>query len=114
MSSFEKPLDKKAFRKRVLELLDIDENDLMQKETGATTTIQTPVPDTKKIPTLKKIREDKDKKILSSEDIFGDIIKEVEEVPPFEITLEDDKKEGMPKTVKDDAATQLLDKTDIR
>ena len=110
---FEKPLDKKAFRKRVLELLDIDENDLMQKETGATTTIQTPVPDTKKIPTLKKIREDKDKKILSSEDIFGDIIKEVEEVPPFEITLEDDKKEGMPKTVKDDAATQLLDKTDI-
>ena len=110
---FEKPIDKKAFRKRVLELLNIGENDLMQKETGATTAIQTPVPDTKKIPTLKKIREDKDRKILSSEDIFGDIIKEVEEVPPFEITLEENKKEGKQKSEKDDMATQLLDKTDM-
>jgi serine/threonine protein kinase/DNA-binding response OmpR family regulator len=110
---FEKPLDKKVFKKRVLELLGINENDLMQKEAGATTAIQTPVPDTKKIPTLKKIREDKDRKILSSEDIFGDIIKGVQEVPPFEIKLEENKEEEKPKTGKEDAATQLLDKTDI-
>jgi len=101
---FEKPLDKNVFRKRVLELLDINENDLMQKEAGATTAIQTPVPDTKKIPTLKKIREDKERKILSSEDIFGDIIKEVEEVPPFEIKLEETKIEGESLTGKDDKA----------
>ncbi len=112
---FEKPFDKNIFKKRVLELLDIDEKDLVEKD--ALTTTQIPVADTKKIYTLKKIQEDKEKKILSSEDIFGDIIKKVEEIPPFEIELEEDKeedkKEGKPKAGKDDSAARLLDKTDI-
>ena len=112
---FEKPFDNKVFKEKVLELLDIDENDLMGKD--ALTPTQIPAADTKKIATLKKIEEDKEKKILSSEDIFGDIIKKVEDGPPFEIELEEanneDKKQGKPKAGKDDAATLLLDKTDI-
>ena len=80
---FEKPFDNKVFKEKVLELLDIDENDLMGKD--ALTPTQIPAADTKKIATLKKIEEDKEKKILSSEDIFGDIIKKVEDGPPFEI-----------------------------
>lgn len=70
---FEKPLDGPRFRDRVMELLDLEEKDL-QVETGKATT-QIPAVDTAKIPTIKKIQEEKN---LTSEDLFGDIIQKVE------------------------------------
>lgn len=86
---FEKPFNEEKFRKRVLELLRIKESDL--GEDDGVTTAQVPVPNTAKIPTLKKIEEEEEK--LTSEDIFGDIIKKVEESPSYEIKLDEEKKE---------------------
>ena len=89
---FEKPLNKKNFYSRILELLEITEDDLKEGTDISETTEK--VSDTKKIPTIKKI--EKDAKKLTSEDIFGDIIEKVEKIPPIEIKI-DEKKEEEPK-----------------
>lgn len=81
---FEKPFDKKIFKDRVFELLEINKEDLEQSSKETTT--QEPFSDTKKIPTIKKL-EEKGKK-LTSEDLFGDIIEKVHDVPTYEIKLD--------------------------
>jgi DNA-binding response OmpR family regulator len=81
---FEKPFDKKIFKDRVFELLEIKREDLEQSSKQTTT--QAPFSDTKKIPTIKKLEEEGKK--LTSEDLFGDIIEKVHDVPPYEIKLD--------------------------
>ena len=81
---FEKPLEKKSFKKRVLELLNISVNDFRAVANAATTHV--PVFDTAKIPTIAKLEEEEKK--LSADDIFGDLIKNIEKVPEFEIDLD--------------------------
>ncbi len=99
---FEKPLEKVKFKKRALELLDISENELDQK--NLFTTAQIPIPDTRKIPTIKKLKEDE--KQLSSEDLFGDLLEEVQEIKPFEIKLDEDlKKKTGPHVIKTEKKT---------
>ncbi|MFC2146748.1 protein kinase, partial [Acidobacteriota bacterium] len=87
---FEKPFDKKVFKDRVFELLEINIEDLEQP--SKKTTRQAPFSDTKKIPTIKKLAEEGKK--LTSEDLFGDIIEKVHELPTYEIKLdaEEDKR----------------------
>ncbi|MBN2345624.1 MAG: protein kinase [Candidatus Aminicenantes bacterium] len=106
---FEKPLDRERIRKRVLELLNLSEDDL--KATGQAGTTQVPMFDTSKIPA--PVFGDDDASKLSSADIFGDIIQKIEKVPEFEIDLE----EGKPRPPKkeeprrpDPGATVLLKK----
>ncbi|MCP5103212.1 MAG: protein kinase [bacterium] len=94
---FEKPLEKDIFKQRVLELLDVNENDLT--DTGTLPTNEIPMPDTKKIPTLQKLEEEERK--LTSEDLFGDIIEQVQESPAFEIKLDEEmEKETGPHVIK--------------
>ncbi len=83
---FEKPLDKTLFLKRVFELLEIKPEDLKAKRDISTTRI--PRVDTSKLPKMKKIKEEERK--LTSEDLFGDIIKKVEDTPTYEIKLDDE------------------------
>lgn len=80
---FEKPLIKPNFKKSVLNHLDISEKDLTDKS-GFTTT-QLSAVDTKKIPTIKKMQENENQ--LTSEDIFGDIIEDVEKIKTHKIDL---------------------------
>lgn len=80
---FEKPLEKENFKKRVLELLNISANDFRAVANAATTHV--PIFDTAKIPTIAKLEEEEMK--LSADDIFGDLIKNIEKVPEFEIEL---------------------------
>jgi len=84
---FEKPLEKESFKKRVLELLNISVNDFHVVANAATTHV--PVFDTAKIPTLTKLEDEEEKK-LSSDDIFGDLIRNIDKVPEFTIDLDDD------------------------
>lgn len=94
---FEKPLEKEKFKKRVLELLAVNEKEMAQE--NLLTTSQPPIPDTRKIPTIKKLKEDE--KQLSSEDLFGDLLEEVQEIKPFEIKLEEElQKETGPHVIK--------------
>ncbi|MDQ1352295.1 MAG: hypothetical protein QG657_2601, partial [Acidobacteriota bacterium] len=94
---FEKPLDKPKFKKRVLELLDINESELEDK--NLLTTAQPAIPDTRKIPTIRKIKEEE--KQLTSEDLFGDLLEEVQEIKPYEIKLDEDlKKKTGPHVIK--------------
>ncbi len=88
----EKPFDNTLFKKRVLELLGIDEKTLTAGD--GLQTVQIPVPDTKKIPTMKKIEEEEQK--LTSEDIFGDIIAQVQKTDSYEIKLDEEKKRKAP------------------
>lgn len=81
---FEKPLEKESFKKRVLELLDLSANGFHAVANAATTHI--PVFDNAKIPTFAKL-EEKEKK-LSADDIFGDLIKNIDKVPEFVIDLD--------------------------
>lgn len=81
---FEKPLDKKVFKDRVFELLEIDKKDL--EESYKKTTTQFPISDTQKIPTFKKLETEGKK--LTSEDLFGDIIEGVHDLPSYEIKLD--------------------------
>jgi TonB family protein len=91
---FEVPFDKNAFKKRVFELLEIDPQAVDTRPDMTTT--QVPISDTRKIPTLKKLKEKEDQKELTSEELFGDIIDQVEKEPPvFEIDLNG---EAAPKT----------------
>jgi len=82
---FEKPFNKDEFKKRIFELLKLDEKTL--KSEAKLTTTQIPISDTKKIPTIKKMNEDG--KTLTSDDIFGDIIDKVEDIQSYEIEFED-------------------------
>lgn len=87
----EKPVNKEEFRARVLELLGVTEKDLQAEL--AHSTVKIPLIDTTKIPTIKKIREEKEKRKLTSEDIFGDLIDKVDEEPRYEISLNGEKPE---------------------
>lgn len=94
---FEKPLAKEKFKNRALELLGISENELVQNDLF--TTSQVPIPDTRKIPTIRKLKEDE--KQLSSEDLFGDLLEDAQEIKPFEIKLDEDlKKKTGPHVIK--------------
>jgi TonB family protein len=81
---FEKPLNKDVFKKKVFELLNITP-EVLNAQSRLTTT-QAPFSDTKKIPTLKKLEEEGKK--LTSEDLFGDIIDKVHDLPSYEIQLD--------------------------
>ncbi|MCX6582070.1 MAG: protein kinase [Candidatus Aminicenantes bacterium] len=94
---FEKPLEKEKFKKRALELLGVNENDLAQE--NLFTPSRPPIPDTRKIPTIRKLKEDE--KQLSSEDLFGDLLEDVQENKPFEIKLEEEmQKDTGPHVIK--------------
>jgi TonB family protein len=80
---FEKPLEKEIFKKRVLELLNISANDLKPAATAATTKV--PLFDTAKIQTAGKSADEE--KQLSSDDIFGDLIKNIDKLPQYNIEL---------------------------
>jgi serine/threonine protein kinase/DNA-binding response OmpR family regulator len=80
---FEKPLDKDAFRNRVLELLNIPVSEFHAATHAATT--QVPGFDTAKVPTLARLEEEEKK--LSADDIFGDLLKNIDKVPQFKIDL---------------------------
>jgi serine/threonine protein kinase/DNA-binding response OmpR family regulator len=102
---FEKPLDLNKFKERILKLLEINESDLKESQPSAPP--KTSVSDTKKIPTFKKMEENE--KTLTSEDIFGDIIDEVQKSSPYEIKLDGEdgnlpKKEEGKKNAEDNAA----------
>ncbi len=71
---FEKPLKMDTFKERVFELMDIDEADLESSEKEG---VKKKMTDTAKIPTFNKLKEEEAK--LTSSDIFGDIIKDVEQ-----------------------------------
>jgi len=112
---FEKPLDINTFRARVLELLDIDEKNLAPGGTPATAEV--PHADTTKLPTLQKLEDDHEEGLhqLTSEDLFGDIIYEVQEDTPQEIKPGEDVNVTQPltqpvprKEPEDIVATQLL------
>ncbi|UCH95781.1 MAG: protein kinase [Candidatus Aminicenantes bacterium] len=111
---FEKPFDKEEFRKRVLELLEIDEAIL--GDAAEKTAAEGPLSDTKKVRTLKQM--EKEKKKLTSEDLFGDIIEKVHELPAYEIDLDTDmdadleKKEAVTREFAS-PLTQMLDKEKI-
>lgn len=83
---FEKPLDKHRFKKRVFELLNIDEGYL--KAGAELPNSRVSRVDTAKIPTLKKIQEQE--KMLSSQDLFGDLVDSSEDTPAYEIELGDE------------------------
>jgi serine/threonine protein kinase/DNA-binding response OmpR family regulator len=80
---FEKPLEKTSFRNRVLELLNLSASDLQPAANGATTHV--PIFDTAKIPIPGKMADEE--KQLSADDIFGDLIKNIDKVPQHKIEL---------------------------
>ena len=96
---FEKPFDEETLKKRVFELLGLRDEDL--KDGLLSTTMPIPISDTKKIPTFKKVEKEKK---MSSEDLFGDIIDEVHDIPSYEINLGDNLPEE-PEEDEEDAET---------
>jgi serine/threonine protein kinase/DNA-binding response OmpR family regulator len=82
---FEKPLEKKTFKNRVLELLNLSAKDFPAVINAATTHV--PISDTVKSPTLAKLEENK----LSADDIFGDLLKNIDKLPEFKIELNEDR-----------------------
>ncbi len=86
----EKPIDKRFFRARVLEILGLTEKDL-QKHL-AMSTVKIPLVDTTKIPIMRKTPDQK--RILSSKDIFGDLIDREEEAAKYEISLGEEAEEN--------------------
>ncbi|MCX6554562.1 MAG: protein kinase [Candidatus Aminicenantes bacterium] len=94
---FEKPLDKDVFRNRVLELLNISTSEFQAAAHAATTRV--PGFDTAKIPTMAKLEEEEKK--LSADDLFGDILKNIDKVPQFKIDLNED---PAPKSAKAEGA----------
>ena len=81
---FEKPIDGDKLKKRVSELLGLDESATQRSDRSVATT-QIPVFDTAKMPAFQNMEEDK----LSSDDIFGDIIKRAEKADQYEIKLDE-------------------------
>lgn len=80
----EKPLDKTTFQKKVLDLLDLREEDL--KPDNAPPITQIPKSDTAKIPITGPPVPNQNR--FSSSDLFGDIIEKVENVPAQQPTAE--------------------------
>lgn len=80
----EKPLNKDQFKLRIFELLSIEEADIKEGDQSPSTRV--PLTDTTKIPAIKKSESEKVK--FSSNDLFGDIIEEVEKIPSHEIHVE--------------------------
>jgi serine/threonine protein kinase/DNA-binding response OmpR family regulator/outer membrane biosynthesis protein TonB len=103
---FEKPLNAPVFKKRILELLEIDEK-MMAGGTGSSTS-EVPPADTTKVPTLQRLEEMEEKKQLSSEDLFGDIINKVQDSKAFEIKLDEEVKKAPPKPKEDIAFTRQM------
>ncbi|NIM14742.1 MAG: TonB family protein [Candidatus Aminicenantes bacterium] len=109
---FEIPFDKEELKNRALELLEIKEEDLILRADKSTT--QAPVPDTRKIPTLKKLQEEEKENGLTSEDLFGDIIQQVQkEPPPFEIKLNGEESRQQPPSPPVPPVTQVLTKEEL-
>jgi serine/threonine protein kinase/DNA-binding response OmpR family regulator/outer membrane biosynthesis protein TonB len=84
---FEKPVKKELFKKRILELLNIRESELV--EVAGPTTTPMPTIDTAQLKTVKKMAEEKSK--FTSDDLFGDIIEKIEHTPTYEINLDNGK-----------------------
>ena len=74
---FEKPLQKEKFKARVLELLEVNASNLTDAVGPATSPM--PVVDTAQIPAIKRTHGRKSQ--FSSDDLFGDIIKKIEDKP---------------------------------
>jgi TonB family protein len=109
---FEIPFDKEALKNRALELLGINEEELTVPADKSTT--QAPVSDTRKIPTLKKMQEEEKGDGLTSRDLFGDIIHQVEkEPPPFEIKLEGEEPRQQPPSPPAPPVTQVLTRDEL-
>lgn len=88
---FEKPVDLTKLRGRACELLGIKEDE----EQFNPSVTQIPKTKTNKIPTLKSLEEEQSK--LTSNDIFGDILKKIESSSPgLKIDLEPPKTENKP------------------
>ncbi len=85
---FEKPFDDKKFKKRIMDLLGINESDLTEKQEANATTTSVPLPDTTKVPSMEYLEKEKEK--LTSQDLFGDIIEDVEKVKPLKININED------------------------
>jgi len=86
---FEKPLNEPEFKKRVLEFLNLTEEDLDESPKGPSTNV--PITDTTKMPAMKKVDKEEANK-LSSEELFGDIIEKVEKIPSYEIKIDEEQK----------------------
>jgi serine/threonine protein kinase/DNA-binding response OmpR family regulator len=80
----EKPIQREVIKKRILDLLDLSDEDLKSDAKSPATKV--PLTDTAKIPAVSKTQEEKNK--YSSSDLFGDIIEEVEKIPSYEIKME--------------------------
>jgi TonB family protein len=102
---FEVPFDKEKLKNRILEFLEINEEELITFADKSTT--QAPIPDTRKIPTIKKMQEKDDG--LSSNDLFGDIIQQVQkESTPFEIEFNGEESRQQPPSPPVPPVTQVL------
>lgn len=113
---FEKPFDKKAFRLRIYELLGIRQEDLDTAAGTESEASQSPAHDTKKLPTLQSLEQEGkegskvETKQMTSEDLFGDIIQEVQKSgAEYEINLNDEDSTG-PKPPKVAPVTQEMPK----
>ncbi len=85
---FEKPINEKDFKKKVMDILNLKQNDLKGDQFDGVTTTNVQMPDTTKVPTLEHLENEKQR--LTSQDIFGDIIDDVEKVKPLNINIEDE------------------------
>jgi serine/threonine protein kinase/DNA-binding NarL/FixJ family response regulator len=101
---FEIPFDKSTLKRRIYELLGIDESSVVERREMRTT--QIPISDTNKIPTLDKLAEEQKK--LTSDDLFGDIIDQVDQIPTYEIKLNDDASPKKPATAKEPPITKPI------
>lgn len=94
---FEKPLEKEKFKARVLELLEVNASNLTDAAGPATSPM--PVVDTAQIPAIKRTHGRKSQ--FSSDDLFGDIIKKIEDKP------------GTPKSAQQASAQEEDDEVEI-
>jgi len=85
---FEKPFNEEEFKKRAMDILGINESDLSAKQESNATTTSVPMPDTTKVPSMEYLEKEKEK--LTSQDLFGDIIENVEKVKPLKIDTDVD------------------------
>ena len=81
---FEKPLNRELFKSRVLELLNIDSTN--EDASASPVTMEFPIADTARVPAISDTPAQVDNS-LSSDELFGDIIEQVEAEEPFEIEL---------------------------
>ena len=105
----EKPLNRDQFKKRILELLDLEETNLKGDEQSPTTEIL--LTETTKIPVIQKSEPEKTK--YTSNDLFGDIIEEVEKIPIHEIKMDNEAgKDVEPRKETKDVSLKASEKKD--